>query len=106
MNTFIQILEKISTPLVFFLAFLAILFFVLRPAMEFIVQWQVRRRIIAEKEAALQAEEAGVVDDEELMGLLQKAGKPMSDQEKIRKLAASDPEKAKELVAAWLQDKG
>ena len=105
MDFFLLFLERHAEAIVVFCIFLAIIFVVIRPGMRFMLEYQHRRKIEAiRKEAASQSSKEL---DTELESLLQKAATMgMTDQERIRRLAQSNPEHAKDLIRNWIYGEG
>ncbi len=104
MDTLLQIMDILARPLMTFVVFLLVIFLVIRPAMHLLADLLVNRRRKTddeEEDLEIVKEAAG---EEELLELLRRAGPGLTDRDRIERLAKSDPDKAKQLVQAWIRD--
>ena len=105
MDFFLLFLERHAEAIVVFWVFLAIIFVVIRPGMRFMLEYFHRRKIEAIRKEAVNQPPKEL--DTEMEGLLQKATiMGMTDPERIRRLAQSNPERAKDLIRNWIHGEG
>lgn len=89
-----DILGALTLPAGLLLALLLLIFLILRP----FLRWLSSSRPVPKKNKG----EAGVDELDQMIAELKKF--KLTDKEKMRRLAASDPEKAKTLIRAWLRE--
>ena len=94
-------LERNAQALVIFFACLTFIVVVIRPFSMALVEYLHRREVKASKKRTA-AKPAKPLEGEmeELLGKATSMG--LTDQEKIRRLAQSDPDRAKDLVLSWI----
>lgn len=105
MDSLRLLLERNAQALVIFSACLTCIFVVIRPLSRVLIEYLHRRAITAAKKRV--APEPAKPLEGEMEDLLGKAASMgMTDQEKIRRLAQSDPDRAKDLVLNWINGDG
>ncbi|MDH3392466.1 MAG: hypothetical protein OEL66_00535 [Desulfobulbaceae bacterium] len=103
MDKLLSIIDGYGPQLGVLFAFLFVVLFVIRPLVKLLSAEPKRGRVSSgatERPLTRREVDTLVAELEESLGV----GKPsLTDQEKISRLAKSDPEKAKELVRHWLR---
>jgi flagellar M-ring protein FliF len=92
-----ELAERMAMPLLYFLLTAIFLLFVVRPFFRLLTVKQME----AQRVTALATDAVGTVAQEEELGW---SPRGMSDQERIYKLAQSDPSRAADLVRRWLRE--
>lgn len=103
MEQFVSFCEVFGKPLLILLALLVVVVFVIRPLLKVltVAPKSKPQPMPAERPLSKKEIDALAAELEASLG----GHKPsLSDQEKISRLAQSDPEKAKELVRRWLRE--
>ena len=95
-----ELVERLAMPLIYLLIAVAFLLFVVRPFFRLLSVKQVEAQRAAEM-AERSARQLATGEEEEDLSLVPRA---LSDQEKIFKLAQSDPARAADLVRRWLRE--
>ncbi|MDH5298775.1 MAG: flagellar basal-body MS-ring/collar protein FliF, partial [Desulfobulbaceae bacterium] len=95
-----ELVERLAMPLIYLLIAIAFLLFVVRPFFRLLTVKQVEAQRAAEL-AERSARELATGESEEDLSLVPRA---LSDQEKIFRLAQSDPARAADLVRRWLRE--
>ena len=98
MDKWRELIEWLAMPIVYLLIAVSFLLFVVRPLLKLLATKKVgshRIAEISEKAAAL-----GITPEEEDLSL---APKGLTDQDRIFRLAQSDPDRAADLVRRWLR---
>lgn len=94
-------LEQNAQAIVIFFACLIAIFLVIRPLSVALVEFLYRRKIKETQKKVAPKPQKPL--DSEMEELLDKAAaKGLTGQERIRRLAQSDPDKAKDLVRSWI----
>ncbi len=94
-----ELVERLAMPLIYLLIAVAFLLFVVRPFFRLLTVKQMEAQRAAE--SAERSAQALAVAEEEDLSLLPRG---LSDQEKIFRLAQSDPARAADLVRRWLRE--
>ncbi|MEW6429602.1 MAG: hypothetical protein AB1568_16395 [Thermodesulfobacteriota bacterium] len=99
-----ELLSRLSRPIVVFCVFLAVLFLVVRPLTAWLAGYVARRS--RQQDGETEEQQAAPLDAEmeSLLAEAREAEMTLTNQERIRRLAASDPERAKELIRTWLHE--
>jgi len=104
MDLLFLILDRYSGLIVLLIVFLVLIFAVVRPGMQLLVEMQHRRKL-----EEMRKERAGLSEkpaEAELEDLLQQASAMgMTDQEHVRRLAQINPELARDQVRNWIHGK-
>lgn len=103
-----ELLERFSTPILILLTFLAAIFVVVRPLMRHSVRVvKEKHRHSATAKKTVPENEAALINDAEFAADLASIENRLaaSDLAKIKQLAISNPEKARQLVQVWLHEK-
>jgi flagellar biosynthesis/type III secretory pathway M-ring protein FliF/YscJ len=101
MDAFRELLERNAQAIVIFAACLACIFFVIRPLSMALIEFLHRRKIEEmKKEAAIRPPKPADNEMGELLGKAAAMG--LTDQERLRRLARSNPDEAKDVVRNWI----
>ncbi|MFA6466066.1 MAG: flagellar M-ring protein FliF C-terminal domain-containing protein, partial [Desulfurivibrionaceae bacterium] len=104
MEKYRAMLEWLAMPLVYLLVAILVLFFVIKPFLKILAAKQLETRvggISAKSGGHGPAVGGGVAAEEEDLTL---APRGLTDQERIYRLAQSDPDRAADLVRRWLRE--
>ncbi len=103
MDTVYQLIDLLGRPLGILVTFFLVVFFVIRPGMQLLVNMLAARR---RRQLELERQTEQAAKEEELLELLRQAGPDLTDRDRIERLAKSNPDRAIELVRAWLHKQG
>ena len=103
MKQFVAFMDAFGLPLLVFVAVVLVVVFVVWPIMKLLSVSENGRAQQHKEERPLSKKEVDALV-EELEASLFSRKPTLTDQEKINRLAKSDPEKAKELVCRWLRE--
>lgn len=103
MEKYRAMLEWLAMPLVYLLVAILVLFFVIKPFLKILASKQLETRVggISTKPGGHGPAVGGVAAEEEDLSL---APRGLTDQERIYRLAQSDPDRAADLVRRWLRE--